>query len=65
MKLLNLQRTIREKADIGVAEDELPVIQKTFDMLIWLIPKIDQFLLHTKRSPFNSPLLGGYHGSFR
>ena len=24
-------------------KDELPIIQKTFDMLLWLIPKIDQF----------------------
>ncbi len=27
----------------GVVKDELPIIQKTFDMLVWLIPKIDQF----------------------
>ena len=24
-------------------KSELPIIQKTFDMLLWLIPKIDQF----------------------
>lgn len=24
-------------------KEELPIIQKTFDMLLWLIPKIDQF----------------------
>jgi len=23
--------------------EELPIIQKTFDMLLWLIPKIDKF----------------------
>ena len=23
--------------------DELPIIQNTYDMLLWLIPKIDQF----------------------
>ena len=24
-------------------KDELPIIQKTFDMLVWLVPKIEQF----------------------
>lgn len=23
--------------------EELPIIQKTFDMLLWLLPKIDKF----------------------
>ena len=24
-------------------KDELPIIQKTYDMILWVIPKIDQF----------------------
>ena len=24
-------------------KDELPIIQKSYDMILWLIPKIDQF----------------------
>jgi len=38
-------------------KEELPIIQKTFDMLLWLLPKIDKFprkqnyLLGERRHP--------------